>query len=41
MKVRGVRTLHWLGFMKLWKGPMLKKITDDILAGLSEDSEDN
>jgi hypothetical protein len=27
--------------MKLWKRPMLKKITDEILAGLSEDSRDS
>jgi hypothetical protein len=27
--------------MKLWRGQMLKKITDEILAGLSEDSDDN
>jgi hypothetical protein len=30
--------LHWLGFMKLWKWQMLKKNTDEVLAGLSEDS---
>ena len=36
-----MRTPHWLGFMKLQKGPMLKKITNEMLAGLSEDSEDS
>jgi hypothetical protein len=36
-----VKTSHWLGFMMLWKILTLKKITDEILAGLSEDSRDN
>jgi hypothetical protein len=39
-KTRGVRTPHWLGFTKLWRGVTLKNITDDILAGLSEDFGD-
>jgi hypothetical protein len=36
-----VRTLHWLVFTKLWKGRILKNITDEISAGLSGDSSDS
>jgi hypothetical protein len=34
-------TPHLLVFTKLWKGPTLKKIIDEMLDGLSQDSSDS